>query len=144
MSELQVKIHIKKKDLIAHMNENIALNKKIVEEAKEGYLQRVKYFRDDRLNLDKITFAHIGMQIPSVHFYDEGCYERAFRAFKLTDGPVIEMSEDQYTKFVLDIWPWSENFLKGNCEYSEAAKTEFKRKFPHKIIEELEQEAYDI
>ncbi|MBO9492129.1 hypothetical protein J7384_17335 [Endozoicomonas sp. G2_1] len=62
---------------------------------------------------------NIGLPIPTSHVAD---YERAIKMVELTVDPIIELSEAQFDKLVMDNWHWKNEFLRTTSVYGVGGK----------------------
>lgn len=115
------KITVKTKELVRILEDNLKEHKKIVKEAKTGYLRKAKKVLQERLvdiQNGKIVALHFNTPLPEDHSEQ---YERAIRMLGLHLKDSVEVSAEDYKRYVENEWSWMRGFLSKNAHYSATA-----------------------
>lgn len=108
-------------DLLGHLKKNREEHVEIVNEAQENFraefIKRVDAMLKDAQNNQPIS-VKIGLTVPTIHTdaFDNaiGLLEMTQRAGETT----IEITSDEYERFVRNNWEWSRDFAVTNSRYS--------------------------
>jgi len=114
-------IKVDKVTLIKTLEQNRQKHRAIFEEALEGYKTAIIAWLEKRLELvkqGKIINHYIQMEQPKDQTKD---YDRAIGMLKLSLDKQIELTEQDYSQYVLDDWSWKKQFLHSNSAYSKTA-----------------------
>jgi hypothetical protein len=114
----QSKVHVMKDQLLNTMRENAGKHRAAFLEAQEGYREEVikeldRMLKDAR---EGRTLRYIvALEAPEDHSAD---YERVISMLEWSTADEIEITETQFSNFVLDKWNWTERFVGTNAKYS--------------------------
>lgn len=118
------KVTVSKAELRAAVEGNLRRHLELFEEAIEGYRRQ----QLDQLERDIATLragkALRGyyLPIPEDHTRD---YERILKMLTMHVPEAIEVSQDDFAKYVMDDWEWRRQFLGTSANYSAKAKAAF-------------------
>lgn len=117
-----MKMTIRKEVLLEKLHENRAQHSRIFEEAQVGFRAAVIKLLDQRLadaRTGKPIKLALGLHEPRNQVKD---YDRAIAMVELNTQEEIELEERQFAEYVMDQWPWRQQFLSSNAPYSEQSK----------------------
>jgi hypothetical protein len=122
MYSSDISITADKKEVLARLKTNLAAHKKIVTEAKAGYLERAKKEisrRLDDLASGKIVNLQFGLALPQDN---SRAYTSAIAALEMHTGDTIQLSGVDVRTLILNQWDWMQTFLGTNAMYSGTAR----------------------
>lgn len=109
------------KKVLATLIKNRESHRKVVKEARAGYLvkarERAKQLLSD-LESGKITAVSLGLQMPQDHTH---VYDTAIEMLKMHTGKTITLDSTQARNLMMDKWDWKASFLMANSAYSATA-----------------------
>ena len=111
-------IKVKKQKLLEILKENLSRHKKIFLDAMKGYRKKVIELLDAHIAEAKgggKIFTTIHLREPVDQTED---YERVIGMLEMAEETLIELSEGDYARYVLDTWDWSGNFYTTNSAYT--------------------------
>lgn len=115
------KVMVKKPELVAAVEKNRAGHRKIFEEALDGYkAKQVELLEAQlkRLRAGKRLTMSYYLPVPEDHTKD---YDRVLRMLEMSLLDVVEISQEDFAKYVMDDWEWRRQFLASNSAYSSTA-----------------------
>lgn len=109
-----------KQEVLNTLRTNRDNHRAIFLEALEGYKvtaisefqKRIAAIRDGKL------ISYVSLQLPQDQTKD---YNRVIALLEKSKGNDIELSEEQFTNYMLDDWSWKKSFLTNNSYYSSTA-----------------------
>lgn len=120
MAMLMNNIKVKREALLKTLQNNLKMHRAAVVEASAARRQEIlEYFTDTAAHIERdpnyqpkesITFPK-----PKDNSSD---YERAIRMVEMTTDEVIELTEDQFDKLVMDNWGWKQELLRTSSMYA--------------------------
>ena len=111
-------IKVKKEKLLTILKENMERHKKIFLDALKGYRKIVIEILDKNIAKAKSggkIITYVSLKEPVDQTQD---YERVIGMLQMADDIIVELSEADYTRYVLDNWSWSEQFYTTNSGYT--------------------------
>lgn len=117
-----ISITANKNDVLSKLRDNLAGHKKIVAEARQGYLKKAKEEiakRMGELEKGKIVALSFGLQLPQDH---SRAYTSAIAALEMHTGDTIQLSGTDVRTLILNQWDWMQSFLGTNSAYSGSAR----------------------
>jgi hypothetical protein len=128
MHELSgMNVTVKKDTLLATLQENRERHKKIVAEAREGYLKKAEAAlrsRLDKIKSGKIDALVFGLSVP---VDQTKVYDTAIRLLEVDINDEMELTPSQVRNLVMDEWDWTEHFAMTNSAYSDTAAAHYGR-----------------
>lgn len=112
------KIKVKKAELLEVLEKNRNAHNGIFREAQDGFRKLVIAELEKRLELarkGKKFDLYMRLPEPEDHTRD---YERIISMLKMDLNDTVELSETDYSQYVLDDWEWKRQFLGTNRAYS--------------------------
>lgn len=114
-------IRVSKAELLKTLQTNRDNHRKIFEEALEGFRKAVVRELERRLEIAKAN-KRVDLYIQLTQPVDQTKdYDRVIGMLNLSLDTEIELSETDYSCYVLDDWTWKKNFLTSNAFYSKTA-----------------------
>ena len=113
----QTKYKVDKAELIEKIKANRNSHAKIVFKAQEVYRKRAIEELDARLaaaKKGKPFNLHIMLPPPSSHLAD---YDRVLGLLGMSVESEVQITETEYSQYVLDDWGWSSEFTMTNSNY---------------------------
>lgn len=117
-----INITADKHEVLTKLRENLRAHKKIVVEAKAGYVERAKKEisrRLDDLASGKIVNLQFGLAMPQDH---SRAYTSAIAALEMHTGETIQLSGTDVRTLILNQWDWMQTFIGTNAMYSGTAR----------------------
>ena len=111
-------IKVKKDKLIKVLKENMSRHNKIFLDAMKGYRKKAIEVLDAHIAEARgggKIFTTIHLREPVDQTED---YERVVGMLEMAEETLIELSEGDYARYVLDVWDWSGNFYTTNSAYT--------------------------
>lgn len=110
-------IHVEKSKLLETLRANREQHARDCEDAKAGYLETAAEKLEEAL--DKIARGevfplHFGLTVPECHL-DE--YDRAIQMLEWHIADEIEVTVDDFARYVQDDWDWKERWKVTNVGY---------------------------
>lgn len=116
------KVTVKKADLVAAVEKNRAGHRKIFEEALDGYKAKQVELLEAQLKRlragKRLPMMGYYLPVPEDHTKD---YDRVLRMLEMSLFDVVEISQEDFAKYVMDDWEWRRSFLASNSAYSSTA-----------------------
>jgi hypothetical protein len=125
----EMKIHANKDEILKALRANRETHKKIVVEARKGYVAKAREAlksRLDALESGKIVSLAFRLSPPQDH---TNVYDTAIRMLELSVQPTIELTSTQVQCLIQDDWDWKQGFLGSNAMYSGTAQAEYASKY---------------
>lgn len=114
---------VNKAELLSKVEENRKTHRTIFEEALEGYRTQILDVLEkhiDRIRTNKPERVSIAIPFPEDHTSD---YDTVIAMLKMSVDDTIELSQYDFSSYVLDKWAWKQQFLTNNSYYSATAST---------------------
>lgn len=111
------KVTIKRGELLAAIRSNREVHAKDYTEALAGFKVAFIEECENLLALAKAGNTEkqvIGLSTPQDHTKD---YDRVIRMLEMSTAEEITVSEDQFSKYVLDEWAWQRDFAATKMRY---------------------------
>lgn len=116
-----MRITAKKDDVLTRLKSNREEHKKIVVEARDGYLKKARAALEERmkdLSSGKLVSLFFALAPPQDH---TRVYDVTIEMLSLHTGAEIELDAEQVRNLMMDEWDWSQQFLTSNSAYSGTA-----------------------
>lgn len=111
-----------KEETLKTLKENQLTHKKIVKEARKGYMEKARKALEKRLKaLEKGELVSLTFELRPPQDHSTG-YETAIKMLELHQENTIKLSADQVRPFLMDRWDWTDDFLMTNSVYSATAE----------------------
>jgi len=115
-----IKVH--KAELLQTLTTNRGAHHQIFLEAVAGYKKQAEEMLESRLDLirrGKMLPIAWSLPLPIDHIKD---YDRIIRMVEMDrSGEIIELTEQDFSQYVMDDWAWKTQFLTANSLYSKVA-----------------------
>lgn len=110
-----------KEQLVGIVTTNREEHKDIFDEAVDGY--KAKAIKEleahiERIRRGDLVQVYVSFPKPVNHTRD---YDRLLKMLALTTEDEVELTETQFSQYVLDDWDWKRQFLTANSAYSKKA-----------------------
>ena len=118
MHGVNMKVNVKREELLNKLRANRERHAAIVVEAREGYVKsaRVEVERRlERLREGKIVALDFHLQVPEDY---TSAYDTVIGMLSMSEQSEIEIDAKQYRMFVEDEWEWLHAFLVTSSNYS--------------------------
>ena len=111
-------IKVNKEKLLKVLKENLSRHKEIFLDAMKGYRKKAIELLDANIEQAKSggkirTFISINQPVDQSQDY-----ERVIGMLQMADDALVDLSEGDYSRYVLDVWAWSGNFYTTNSAYT--------------------------
>jgi hypothetical protein len=119
--EMEITTLVNKEEALKTLRANRKRHRKIVEEARAGYVEKAKAklsAKLDELASGKLVALRFDLQVPEDHTDD---YDLAIRMVELHSEDTIEMSSTDVRTLMMDEWDWLRSFLFTNARYARSA-----------------------
>lgn len=114
------KVSIKKGPLLEKIKENRIDHEKIYKEAMAGYQRECVKFLIKKLA--DAQAGEVSMRCDLVRpFNNLKEYDRIISMLEWCEDELIELTQHEFSQYVLDQWEWQERFLTSNSVYSARA-----------------------
>ena len=115
-------VKINKTELLELMKKNLETHKSDYVESVDGYYEELLKELKAKVKLAKAReevdlFIHLVK--PENHSLE---YEKVIRMLEMTSEGNIELTSQEFDKYVMDNWGWSESFKTTNVMYSRGVK----------------------
>ena len=110
-------IKVRKEKLLIKLKENRKNHRELFLKAQEGYRQLVvehleKMLQDARDNKKVQTYVNLVAPVDQTKDYD-----RAIAMLEMSVDEEINVTQNEFTCYVLDDWQWKEQFVSSNSAY---------------------------
>lgn len=122
---LSITTVVEKKGLLDILVKNREEHRKIVREAREGYVEDAKRAlaaRLDELKSGKIAGLQFSLVPPSDY---TSVYDTAIRMLEMHTGDTVTLEASEFRNMVMDAWDWQKSFLHSNLRYSGTASAKW-------------------
>lgn len=110
-------VKINKIELLTKIKENLTKHRAVFEEALEGYKKEVIKTLESRLE-DARKGRRINLRIELVEPVDQTKeYQKVIKMLEMSVDNVIELSEYEFSCYVLDDWRWKDQFIASTSSY---------------------------
>jgi len=109
---------VEKKELLRVLAENEKKHKEEYDEAIIVYKEKaIEKLNDKIKRLEKGEFPNLSITLPQPkHFLKE--YKKIYKMISMNESGYIELTEGEFSQYVLDDWVWKDTFLSTNSFYS--------------------------
>lgn len=117
-------VDVKKDEVLKRVRENRDKHRGIFEEALENYRAKVIEALEAQLQRarDGVKIAqYLGLEEPEDHTKD---YDVVIDMLEMSVDDVITLDTMMFQQYMRDEWPWQQQFLMSNSQYSPTARTE--------------------
>jgi len=128
LNNIKMTMNFSREELLAKLRENAANHKKIVEEARAGYVEKAKAAvaaKLDELKAGKVVALSFHLAPPQD--FSE-VYKTTIGMLDMSKDETITLTADEFRQLVQDEWDWTDNFLVSNRVYSETAGSAARQK----------------
>ena len=111
-------ISVKKEKLLKILKENLTRHNRIFLDAMNGYRKKAIELLDASIEQAKSggkINTYIRLDEPVDQSQD---YERVIGMLQMAEDALVDLSEGDYARYVLDVWDWSDNFHSTNSSYT--------------------------
>lgn len=110
-----------RKQVLAQLKENRDKHKVAYDDAMEGFKEAVVKELAEALELAKAgtEYRLCLKQSKPTHYLKQ--YDRAIAMFEMSSQDEIELTENEFTQYVLDNWNWSDSFTTTARAYGKGA-----------------------
>ena len=122
-NERQMVVTCKTEEVLRILHDNRNQHKKMVKEAREGYLKKAEAHLKDKLEQirsGKITGLRFYLSVPEDHTSD---YNTAVKMLEMHVDDNIELDSVNVRRFIEDKWDWAGAFYTTNSAYSASTMT---------------------
>jgi hypothetical protein len=112
-----MKIQIERTTLLDTVRANREKHREIFLKAQQGYQKQIVQLLEERLQRardGKQVQLWINLTEPMDQTND---YDRIIRMLEMTETHQIELSEGDFSQYVMDDWQWKKQFLATNSSY---------------------------
>jgi hypothetical protein len=112
------KVKIKKNELLEIVTKNRAEHRSIFEKALEGYKAQVIAELEVMLaeaKSGKRIRRHVQLEEPMDQTKE---YDRVVRMLELSQDDIIELTQSEFSQYVMDDWRWKDQFLASASTYA--------------------------
>ena len=112
-------VTVKKAELRDVVEENRSNHQAMFDEAVEGYRQRAVELLDEHINRikkGKIEEVFVRLPKPEDHTHD---YDRVLMMIEMEVDDQITLTASEFENYVMDYWPWKQEFLATTQFYTE-------------------------
>ena len=120
-SGIRMKTKVSKTKLLKTLRENLSKHADIVQEAREGYVQKAKEVLEKRLEQIKkgeVVGLQFTLNPPSDH---SEVYKNSIAMLEWDTQDVVELEADEFRQLVRDEWDWSDSFYGSTAPFSKKA-----------------------
>lgn len=122
MSNIKMVTKVERKKLLATLRDNLSRHKAIVQEAREGYVQRARQALERRLEMVRRgEVVSLTFTLTPPADYTE-VYVNSIEMLEWNTEEYVELAADEFRQLVRDEWEWRDSFLHSNATYSKRAK----------------------
>jgi hypothetical protein len=132
LHNINIEVEAKTKDVLEILRRNRTAHRKIVQEARAGWLKRCRAELEKRLQeitegndgclvmlkAPKSFNMHFQLPEPQDHTAE---YDTVIQSLEMHTGETITLDADAVRQLVENRWDWIEEFLARNSAYSETA-----------------------
>ncbi len=114
-------ITVKKATLLERVQVNRDKHRAIFEEAVVGYRKQAVGMLEQhitRIRQGKVVAVQVYLPTPEDHTRD---YDRVLAMLNMAEGTTVEVTEQEFSQYVMDDWAWKRQFLASNSTYSVTA-----------------------
>jgi hypothetical protein len=116
---VNMKVTVRRQDLLERLRSNRAVHATIVEEAERGYrkeatikaLQFMHAIEDGKIE----SFNKYAIHTPVSYL---SAYDTVIQMLEWCQDDVVELTADEFRQFVEDQWDWKDGFITSNAAYS--------------------------
>ncbi len=111
-----------KEQVLETLRKNREIHKKMVVEARTGYVEKARVALEKKLNAireGKIVALSFTLKPPLDY---SAVYDTAIRMLELHTGSEVQLDAGQVHNLMEDNWDWTRDFLVSNSAYSATAR----------------------
>lgn len=115
---INITVTCKKADILAKLHANREGHRKMVGEARAGYLEAAQSQIDDRLlqlKRGQVVDLQFKLKVPLDY---TRVYDTTIAQLDAHQGDEIKLSSSEFNMLVEDEWDWVQNFVSANSSYS--------------------------
>lgn len=112
-------VKVKKEELLKALQENREAHRGIFEEAQKNYRERLIEELDRRLEdarNGKSIDLYFNFPEPEDHTKD---YDRVIKMLEMSIEDELELSQVDFTRYVMDDWEWRRAWLQNTVSYTQ-------------------------
>ena len=118
--ELFNSVKVSSADLLNTLEKNLQKHQKDIKEANKNRYDDIKEYFLNKIevmlkNEDYVMKECITFPIPKDHSED---YKKAIQMVKMSQENIIELTENQFDRLVMDNWQWKKDFIATSSLYS--------------------------
>jgi len=116
-----MRVTCKTSEVLKKVRVNREKHSKIVNEAREGYVEKAKTAlaeKMEKLKEGKIVQLYFSLQVPEDHTKE---YDTVIKMLEMHQNETIELTANEVSNFIEDDWGWKDHFLRNNAVYSQTA-----------------------
>jgi len=117
-----MRITADKEKVLATLHKNRETHKKMVVEARTGYVEKARVALEKKLRAlaeGKLVALSFTLKPPSDY---SAVYDTAIRMLELHTGTEVQLDATQVHNLMEDNWDWTREFLVSNSAYSATAR----------------------
>lgn len=112
---------VEKSKLLETLQANLERHRRIVQEARDGYIKKAREALEKRLEqLRTGKLVSLAFSLTPPADYSE-VYRNSIEMLQWNTEERIELEADEFRQLVRDEWDWTEHFLHSNRTYSVTA-----------------------
>jgi hypothetical protein len=115
-------VNLRRDEFVEKVTANKATHRDVFEKALDGYQRRLVRELERRVadvKAGRRIDRYISLPEPSDHTED---YDRILMMAEMSVDEIIELSADDFTRFVMDQWDWKQDFTETATYYEHAAR----------------------
>jgi hypothetical protein len=113
---------VEKQGLLEKLHKNREEHKKIVIEARVGYMKKAREALAKRLKeLEDNKLVHLSFSLEPPQDYTK-VYDTAIQMLEMHTEPTVELNASQVRHLAMNQWDWMDRFLASNAPYSDTAR----------------------
>ncbi len=117
-ANIQMKTRVEKAKLLETLRANLERHKAIVQEARDGYVKKVRAALEKRLEaVRKGVITNYSFSIAAPADFSE-VYVNSIGMLEWSTEETVELGADEFRQLVRDEWDWQSGFLATNAAYS--------------------------
>jgi hypothetical protein len=110
-------VRVRREELLTLVKKNRDNHRAVFEKAQETYRERMIKELDSMIadaKAGRRIRRHISMPEPEDH---TGDYDRILRMLEMSVDETLELSEYDFSRYVMDQWEWAESFAVNTLSY---------------------------
>lgn len=121
MTNIRMKTKVERLKLLETLRQNLTRHSSIVQEARNGYIQKAKMALENRmeqLRKGELVSLHFNLALPMDY---SAVYKAAISMLEWNTDTHVELAPDEFRQLVNDEWDWQSSFLGSSMRYSKQA-----------------------